>query len=71
MTTISDVIKAKRKRKVELEERLTKIKAHGETMDDSDYRPQGDDSRSAPWQKSEEEGAAELQRLRDKQKKRK
>ena len=70
--TIFDVISAKKKHKAELEEvaeRLKKVKAHGETMDESDFRPQGDDSRSMP-QKTEEEAAAELQKLRDKQKKR-
>lgn len=63
--------KAIKERKAKRMERLEEILQHGETRDDTSQRVQGEDVKSPPLpeglMKSEEEGSAELEKLRAKQ----
>jgi hypothetical protein len=56
----------------EIEERNTRIKKSSETSDESTYRPQGSDRKVDPmYLKTKEEGDAELEELRRRQRERK
>jgi len=63
MTDIFDIPRLKRER----EERLKEILRNGETSDDDSQRPQGSDTPNPVPDKSKEQGEAELEALRQKQ----